>query len=448
MAMEQLEPLRPLAVEPAAGATPYIDLAGGDAAKEGRQYYVIVGSPKPSADSSVVRVTATPAAEARPNALHTPFVDDAWRQRVGASRAAMENRRRRQSAVTDDRPAYAAAKFSAERSFHLFVREDDFQDAANYAEVRAELVGVGSQCLVYVDRDDDPKQFPRDVVDGIIDRFDKHVFPTTRAVFGAHRDVDRDGRFTILITHWLGELSNGKVSIGGFVRGGDFYDSVPAPFSNQCDMMYLNSNVRPGEHLWTLLAHEYTHAITLSEHVFGTYLPSAGSQDEETWLSEALSHLAENIAGAGWSNLDYRISTYLNNPQQFPLVVPDYFRANRWRCHGSRGSTYLFLRWCVDRYGIELLRELSQSNLSGTANLEAATQTPFAELFRDWTVATTLDGVTPTVDAECGFHALGLRGEMETRLLAGPRPIPLTAGATVDLRLAPTSAAVLSVYVP
>src|SRR5262249_45617224 len=142
----------------------------------------------------------------------------------------------------------------------------------------------------------------------------------------------------------------------------------------------------------TLLAHEYTHAIVFSEHLEGEYLPQTQRRDEESWLNEGLAHLAEDLHDNGWSNLDYRISAFLSAPERYGLVVPDYYAAGHWRSHGHRGAAYLFLRWCSDRYGGDLARWLIQSNLTGVANLEAATGQPFAELFRQWSAALILSG--------------------------------------------------------
>ena len=36
-----------------------------------------------------------------------------------------------------------------------------------------------------------------------------------------------------------------------------------------------------------------------------------------------------------------------------------------WRTHGTRGATYLFLRWCTDAEGPALLSRLSRSSLQG-----------------------------------------------------------------------------------
>lgn len=440
VAAEALPLYQPHAVAVRSDGSATIDLAGGES---GSNYLVLVGSLAKGDEAAHITMSAEPVASAHPIALEHSLPDPRW---LALVRGRAEQMKARRPDPTAPEP-HAVGRLAATRSFHLFVREHEFLDTDAYKEVTATLVAVGKHCLVYLDEEDHPESYPKAVVDEIVAVYDNEVYPKARAQFGNHRDVDRNGKFTILLTHWLGKLADGKVSLGGFVRGGDFHADVAAPFSNQCDMMYLNSSLRGGQHLRTILAHEYTHAITFSEHTFGGYLPGRAGEDEESWLSEAIAHLAENNAGTGWSNLDYRVSAYLSETNRYRLVVPDYFRAGLWRCHGSRGVTYLFLRWCVDRFGPELLRDLSQSALGGVENLEAATRVPFAELFRGWTAAVALSGLCPEADHAGGLDYLKLRDRLDSRLLAGPRTLSLAAGE-LPLWLAPTSFQPVRVTVP
>ncbi len=57
-------------------------------------------------------------------------------------------------------------------------------------------------------------------------------------------------------------------------------------------MMYLSTALGPGPYLRTVLAHEYTHAVTFSAKA------AAGlGADEEGWLDEAMAHLGEDLHG-------------------------------------------------------------------------------------------------------------------------------------------------------
>ncbi|QDU64526.1 Neutral metalloprotease precursor [Planctomycetes bacterium Pan216] len=427
----------PFPVATTSGTPIVVDLASPD---EDRDYLVVVASMADDYQASRVTFERSTVSSPDPIAAKSLSLDAAWLDRVKGLRLAMQHQRQQRQ----HNASHVVGRFANRKSFHLFVKEDNFHDVDNYVLVIGKLARVGKHCLIYVDEDDNPDKFSQEVLDEVVDTFDERILPKARATFGHHRDVDRNGRFTILFTHWLSNLSNGKVSLGGFVRGGDFFRDIDSPYSNQCDMMYLNSNLTTGSHLRTLLAHEYTHAITFSEHVFGDYLPTRNGEDEEAWLNEAISHLAENLLGDGWSNLDYRVSTFLNATHRYPLVVPDYYRAGLWRCHGCRGATYLFLRWCVDTFGEEVLGELTQSNLQGMENLEVATGVPFEELFREWAVSLCLEDLSPRRDM---MPSLDLRGRLDTRLLGGPAATPVAVGVQ-ETELAATGFQPFAVHVP
>ncbi len=278
-------------------------------------------------------------------------------------------------------------------------------------------------------------------VSDIVCTFDGEIYPRACLRLGQALDVDRDGRFTILLTGRLSKLCNGKVSLSGFVRGSDFLRDLEAPYGNRCDMMYLNTDLKPGPYLRSILAHEYTHAVVFSEHTFGPYLPEVPRQDEESWLNEGLAHLNEDLHGYSWSNLGHRLRAFLNAPEGYQLVVPDYYGAGVWRSHGYRGATYLFFRWCADQHGDDLLRRLTQTNLSGVANLEVATRQRFPDLFRDWSVNLLLSG-TNLADVKLRPLHRDLHRVLDGRLLCGPRFSEVTlAGDCRDLSVAGTAIA-------
>jgi hypothetical protein len=298
--------------------------------------------------------------------------------------------------------------------------------SSDYLEVEAHLSAVGRRIEVYTEASDVGVVASKTLVD-LVETFDSLVFPSLVRRFGPAIDVDRNGRFTVFLTSRLGKAAGGP-GVDGFVRSADLDRGVPAPFGNNCDMMYLNTSLESGSYLRTILAHEYTHAIGFSRKVLG----GGGGFEEEGWLDEAIAHLVEDDFGFSRSNIDYRVSAFLSRPERYRLVVEDYYAAELFREHGNRGATYLFLRWCVDQFGPTLLERLVLSPYRGVRNLEAATGWAFDDLFRNWTIALAISGIDGHSEPEGAYRSIDPRGEFEDWILAGPRTSTVSTRSRAD----------------
>ncbi len=322
-----------------------------------------------------------------------------------------------------------------ERTFYLMVRDGEVASPSNYSPVRGILKGVGRRIQVYVSSED-ADAVDRDLLKDIVTTFDDRIYPLTAARFGAACDTDGDGRFTILLSSWLGRLAGGRHAVDGFVRVADLDSCVPHPFGNHCDMMYLNATLKAEPYTRAVVAHEYMHAVAYSQKCLRRAPSGRPCLEEEGWLDEAIAHLAEDLHGFSTSNVDYRISAFLSRPESYQLVVDDYFAADLFRSHGNRGSTYLFLRWCVDRYGAELVPALVHSSRRGVANLEAATGSTFADLYRRWSLAVFSSGMDPldekSADCQDGFLSVNMRSPQAEWELAGPRCRQVDAGGPAE----------------
>jgi hypothetical protein len=324
---------------------------------------------------------------------------------------------------------------AAERQFFLHVTADRLEDEQGYVPVTGRLAGEGVRVRVYLDRQTAPEETAPGLIDEIIRLLDGEIIPRSREFVGEHADIDGDGKLAVLVTGWLGRLCGGKTSLNGFVRCNDFQADVDAPFGNHADVIYVNSAVAPGAALKALLAHEYTHAVCFSRRLapgpHAVPLPV-----EEDWLNEAIAHVAENLHSCDWSNLDRRIEGFLANTARSPLAIRDYYRSGLWRDAGCRGATYLFLRYCADEFGEGLLRDLVNGPSAGKRNLERATQTGFADLFRHWTIAL----------AEGEMPAIPRRGTVDDHELTGPVRVAWPVGeGPCDLELCGTAAAFVGV---
>lgn len=299
-----------------------------------------------------------------------------------------------------------------------------------YSMVSARRIGLGQRVEVLLDQRLKPESLAPGLAESIIFELESALIPQMEHTLGSCRDVDGTGRFTVLLTPLLEQLQGGQTRLKGFVRSSDFESHVPSPFSNQCDMLYLNSNLQPGNELRALLAHEFTHAICFSERT--TSGPDGDRiLDEDDWLNEAIAHLAENLHASNWQNIDHRIDAYLAAPGRYPLVVPDYYRAGLWRNHGCRGATYLFLRLCVDQFGPELLKKLIRSRLRGTHNLSVQTGLQFEDAFRLWTIAlaSEIDSESPHTADQRSASALEVSRSGVDFKSSGPLQAPFRDGS-------------------
>lgn len=268
----------------------------------------------------------------------------------------------------------------------MLQRDHRLDDPNSYVHAKATLVATGLECAVYLDDMEACDERLRTLASTIVRIFDNEVLPWMTKHLGRADDVDRDGRFCILLTPRVATMQGTAGSLQGFVRGSDFYRDLEAPFGNRCDMMYVSSKVAEGPTLKALLAHEYSHAVVFAERVLRPRLPNAERKDEESWLSEGLSHLIERALVPDSPHLDHRLSAYLNDPARHRLVVADYFADRLWRDPGTRGAAIAFLEWCQVREP-DLIRRLGRTSHRGVANLEIAMQTPFEDLFREWAVS-------------------------------------------------------------
>lgn len=313
-------------------------------------------------------------------------------------------------------PPMALETPAATRYFHMMVRDGDVGSPSNYLAIKGVLKAVGKRVQVYVAEEDERGVGP-DLTADIVATFDNHVYPVSARAFGLAEDVDGDGRFTILVSGRLARMGDGGNAVDGFVRVTDLDDSYPAPFGNNCDMMYLSAALRPGPHLRTVMAHEYNHAVMFTRKYLRRKTTAREPIVEQGWLDEGIAHLVEDAHGFGRSNLDHRVSAFLSSPERYRLVVDDYFAADLFRGHGNRGSTYLFLKWCVDRCGPTLPSALMESPLCGVENLEAATGRRFADLYRNWSFDLFTSGLQPQPDPDAAWRDASTGG----RLIAGPR---------------------------
>ncbi len=237
--------------------------------------------------------------------------------------------------------------------------------------------------------------------------FDQELYEVATAAFGVESDIDANGRTMILMTPVVNALTPPEECDAEITAGFFFAADIDPAFhgdsrSNQAEVFYVLAPDPAGragctqtrESVRRLLAftfiHELQHMISYTQHVL-----VRGGDSEETWLNEAMSHLAEELGGL-------RLLAIGDRQRFAELTVPnlrkayDYLRvpSSQFLVFGDgsgslleRGAGWLFTRWLVDQVGVGVARRMSETALTGAANVEAATGEPFDRLVGYWMLA-------------------------------------------------------------
>ncbi len=199
--------------------------------------------------------------------------------------------------------------------------------------------------------------------------FESKVYPAVRAAFGSEWSpgVDGDTRITLLHAPLGG--------VGGYFGSSDEYPSTVAPYSNEREMLYIDSGYlqSPGAGYNALVAHELQHMIDWH-----------ADPEEEGWVNEGLSQVAAELLGGGG------VEAFLTSPDT---------QLNAWPALADSGRHYaaseLFFRYLLDRHGgRENAKELLAAQGDGIDGVDEYLEpfdTSFRDVFADWVVANYVD---------------------------------------------------------
>lgn len=243
-------------------------------------------------------------------------------------------------------------------------------------KITATLQFVGENLYFWIEND---VNFKQSDLKKLATTFDEEIIPTNREFFGMEWNpgVDGDPRFYVLYASGLGR------SLAGYYSSADQLHPDAHPYSNAHEMFLLNSdNVKLNEnYIYGTLAHEFQHMIHWYQ-----------DKNEETWVNEGFSMLAEHVNEYDAGGFDW---DYMANPDM---------QLNDWSGDvGSNsanyGASYLFMVYFLDRFGEEATKALVSHAENGFASIDAvmrelniinpSTGKPYTgiEVFGDWTVA-------------------------------------------------------------
>lgn len=219
--------------------------------------------------------------------------------------------------------------------------------------------------------------------------FESSIHPTNQRLFGTEWSpgVDNDPRITVLFASIPGA--------GGYFTSADEYTKIVNPYSNEREMMYINTD-GGWSNIESTLAHEYQHMIHWNQH-----------PNHDVWLNEGASMLAQALNGYSLGGVDNDFMSQPDTQLNAWQANPDLARANY-------GASYLFLDFLRIYYGgDDIIRAVVSSSGGGTAAIDNALASVgsterFVDVFKKWTLANLLDGVPGAHDAKLEYpdHAI------------------------------------------
>jgi hypothetical protein len=324
-------------------------------------------------------------------------------------------RRREVEMATLPRPAFEPSAAPAasppgigSRRIFRVCNKLDCQRSEDFSTVLAEVHYVGNRAVIYQDVEAPRPGFTGEDFRQLGALFDQELYGVATRAFGAEPDVDRNGVVFILFTPVVNRLTPKEQCSQAFVTGFFFSIDIDPAFarderSNKAEVFYAivpdSAGTVTCQHrvssvkrfVPVTFIHEFQHMISYYQHV----MLRGGRSTEELWLNEAMSHLAEELGGFHFLALgdqrkfsDFVIGNlfnaykYLQDPGEH-FVFP---RSGQGTLE-ERGAAWLFLRWIVDQFGDEVLRRLSETSLTGKANVERATGEPMERLLAQWFLA-------------------------------------------------------------
>ena len=395
--------------------------ASGGEEEDPRQRAYFLGNQEPSLASASLRATDAGAVRGRaPRPLRAQQRLD---QRLRALEGALLPAPIPAPAIrsTETPPA---AQFASRREFVTLGNVS----GTSFEKVTADLVYTGDNIVIYADTATPENGFTALRLQRFGDLFDQTLYPIDTAAFGRPTDIDGNGRLIVLMTPQVNALvSDTECLSDGFITGYFFgFDlvSTDANRSNRGEVFYMLTPDAAGEFscehtvdevaelVPSTFIHELQHMISYGAHV----IERGSTRDEETWLNEGLSLIAEELGSLYYeekyppgtcgpgirtdceqlfpdssqgfivSNLQYAFDWMASAPQ---ISVTTFESSGSFE---ERGAAFLFLRWLGD-HKPGVFRALVQTALRGRENVSNAAGEPFPALFADFGIALYTDSI-------------------------------------------------------
>jgi hypothetical protein len=332
------------------------------------------------------------------------------------------------------------------------------------------VVATSARAIVVADTSNPAGGFTDTDYARIAVEFDTLVAPVEDAAFGTPTDIDANGKVIIFFTSAVNALTPAASSsfVSGYFHPRDLlpqttYAGEPyCPASNEREMFYMpvpDPNGTVNGNSYTVgfidsltvvtLAHENQHLVNFGRRL---YVNNALT-DEEPWLNEGLSDIAEelvfyhaaglapreNIGGEHFGSQPFdglftmymapnfaRLATFLQQPQSYsPYSSPDQ--------PGTYGAIWAFLRYAADHQGTsdgDVWLQLVNSQVSGLENLFDVFGPTVPQMLNAWSVSLYTDDATPGLDSAYAEPSWNFRSAFPVLPMAA-QPFPLLGAVVV-----------------
>ncbi|GHV75843.1 hypothetical protein AGMMS49942_06640 [Spirochaetia bacterium] len=220
----------------------------------------------------------------------------------------------------------------------------------------AQQLAEGTHCIVYADI---TAGITPTMGAAVAAKYDTYIHNQITDAFGDIEDVDGNGKVIILMLDIIDGYTGSGGYSAGYFQGYQMYQrSVIRPYSNEADMLYMDTypGFNPGnqQNFYSTIAHELQHLIEFSQ------LEAKSKAAKDLWINEGLSTAAEYIYGTGTGSpahqqarIDYFNAGFApnGNPKtSIPMgnnffVWDGYWEQEYGDVLADYATAYLFFQW-------------------------------------------------------------------------------------------------------
>ena len=334
-------------------------------------------------------------------------------------------------------------------SFHVL---SSFTNSTQYTTDTAVLKYSGTHLLIYVSKNAPSGGFSDGQIAAFGNTFDLDLYTIDVATFGQPSDIDGNSRVIVLLSPIINKLTKASdCSTLGYIAG--FFNAVdllPAQYpgkSNGAEIFYslvpdpnatlsCTHTLAAVEQLTpSTFIHEFQHMISFGQHAI-----LRNGNEEDPWLNEGLSHIAEELGSRYYENRFPPPTGRTDPDQAFPdssqgFISGDLYNSYHYLLNTAstdssdkasvsnwgdgdgtlvqRGAAWLFLRWLGDQQDSTVYGRLDQTDKTGIPNVEAASGEPFPTLFGEFSLALYTDSLPgiprSSIPPELRFTSRNLR---------------------------------------